>query len=339
MNAPAPQSAAATAWDDAAHGWNRHSPLIRSWLSGATASMLDAAGVMPGGRALDVAASAGDQTLDIARRVGASGFVLATDVSPGILRLAADKLRSAGLHHVGFQPADAQALGAEASGFDAAVCRLGLMFCPEPLLALKEVHRALREGGRFGALVFSRPENNPCITITIRTAQSHAGAMAGDPYAPGALLSLGRPGLVEALMQEAGFEAVSVQARSTPFVAARCEDYVDFVRSAGSPVIEMLKPLAAAAREAAWADIARQLDRYTGANGWVGPNELLLCSGVKPITASGQARKSPRPDVVRRKLEVQPPDRGTVTQHDTPPRRMAARHWRENRGLKRGASP
>ena len=44
-------------------------------------------------RVLDVAAGAGDQTLDIARRVGASGSVLATDLSPAIIDLARGSMR------------------------------------------------------------------------------------------------------------------------------------------------------------------------------------------------------------------------------------------------------
>ena len=281
MTAVTAESAASVAWDDAAQGWSRHGELIRAWLTTATVAMLDAAGVMAGDRVLDVAAGAGDQTLDIARRVGPTGSVLATDLSPGILRLAAENLRAAGVLNASVQRADAQALGPDIGHFDAAVCRLGLMFCTRPLLALKEIHRTLVGGGRFSALVFSTPESNPCITTQLRTAQRHAGVAAGDPCVPGGLLSLGRPGLIAALMREAGFTAIDVRTLSAPFAVPRCEDYVDFIRSAGTPVITLLKPLPAAAREAAWADIAEQLGRFTTPQGWVGPNELLLCTGVK----------------------------------------------------------
>ncbi len=282
MNAFTPESAAATAWDEAAQGWNRHGDLIREWLKEATVAMLDAAGVVAGNRVLDVAAGAGDQTLDIARRVGPNGFVLATDLSPGILQLAAENVRGAGLHNVRVQRADAQALGPDIVHFDAAVCRLGLMFCADPLLALKEIYRTLVDGGRFSALVFSSPETNPCITTQLRTAQRHGGGAAGDPFVPGGLLSLGRPGLISALMHEAGFTAIDVRPLSAPFLVPCCEDYVDFIRSAASPVIALLEPLPAAAREAAWADITEQLGKFTTPQGWVGPNELLLCAGVKP---------------------------------------------------------
>ena len=73
----------------AAEAWDRWSPLLARWLGPATEAMLDAAGVVPGARVLDVAAGAGEQTLVAARRAGPAGHVLATDISPTILRYAA----------------------------------------------------------------------------------------------------------------------------------------------------------------------------------------------------------------------------------------------------------
>ena len=269
----------AAAWDSAAQGWDRHSGLIRAWLEPATAAMLDAVRLAPGQSVLDLAAGAGDQTLDIARRVGPTGQVLAVDISEAILRLAAEKVRAAGLTQVRFAHADAQALGPEVNSFDAVVCRLGLMFCQQPVLALRQAHAALVAGGRFSALVFAGPKQNPCIAATMAIALRHAGVTARDPATPGGLLSLGNPHLLGTLMTQAGFDEIEVRALSAPFRTPRCEDYVEFVRGAGSPVIELLKPLPAAARESAWQDITEQLRSFATPHGWVGPNELLLCAG------------------------------------------------------------
>lgn len=285
MRPPAGERAeAVVAWDRAAAGWNDHAPLIRAWLHGATAAMLDAARIEPGCKVLDVAAGSGDQTLDIARRVGSAGSVLATDLSPRFLELAAANLRAHGFDRVRLQLADAAALGLAGAGFDAAVCRLGLMFCKQPLVALHEIHQALATGGRFSALVFSKPEANPCITTLMHVALQHVGMAQPDPFAPGSLLSLGRPGILAGLLREAGFESVDVSAVEAPFHAPRCADYVEFVRSSGSPVLELLDALPLAAREEAWTDIARQLEQYETERGWEGPNELLLCSGRKPLS-------------------------------------------------------
>src|SRR5690242_15047187 len=73
-------------WDSAAEAWHRWGPTLESWLGDATETMLDLAGVAAGSRVLDVAAGAGGQTVVAARRAGPNGAVLATDISPEILR-------------------------------------------------------------------------------------------------------------------------------------------------------------------------------------------------------------------------------------------------------------
>ncbi len=266
-------------WDDAAEGWNQHTALIRAWLRDATAAMLDAARIGPGASVLDIAAGAGDQTLDIARIVGPAGRVLATDIAPRILALAQRNAAAAGLPQVATRVADAQALGLAGFGFDAAVCRLGLMFCPAPHDALAQARAALRPGGRFAALVFSAPQRNPCLAILMSTALRHAGLPARSPYAPGSLMSLGGPGELERLLHAAGFTDVSVQVVAAPFRLPTRQRYLDFVRSAASPVIEILAPLSADAQRAAWDDMALQLSAFDTADGWEGPNELLLGAG------------------------------------------------------------
>lgn len=271
-----------SSWDLAALGWNRHAPVIRTWLADATASMLEAAAIGPGARVLDIAAGAGDQSLDIARRVGPRGHVLATDLCATILALAADNARAAGLHNIETRVADAQALGLAGAGFDAAVSRLGLMFCREPLAALAGARTALRPGGRLSALVFSQPQHNPCLALVMKTALRHAGRSAPSPAAPGTLTSLGEPGLLARLLHEAGFVDIGIRPIAAPFHLPTSRAYVEFVRSSATPIIEILSGLSPAAQGSAWDDMAEQLEVFATPSGWVGPNELLLCSASVP---------------------------------------------------------
>jgi methylase of polypeptide subunit release factors len=84
-------------WQDAAEAWHSWGPTLEEWLGEATAVMLDVARISTGGRVLDVAAGAGGQIIAAARRVGPSGYVLATDISPDILRYAAADAAANGL--------------------------------------------------------------------------------------------------------------------------------------------------------------------------------------------------------------------------------------------------
>ncbi|MEO8804882.1 MAG: methyltransferase domain-containing protein [Burkholderiaceae bacterium] len=270
-------------WDKAAAGWNSHAAVIHEWLAEATATMLSAARIGPGARVLDIAAGSGDQTLSIARCVGPQGHVLATDISAAILTLARANARAAELHNIDTRVADAQALGLEGAGFDAAVSRLGLMFCEVPLNALREARAALKPGGRFSGLVFSQPQHNPCLGMLMGTALRHAGLPPRSPYGPGTLMSLGEPGLFARLLHMAGFTGIEMRTIAAPFCWPTSRDYVDFVRTSGSPIMEILAPLTAAAQRAAWDDMAAQLNVFDTATGWVGPNELLLCAAASPL--------------------------------------------------------
>lgn len=266
-------------WDTAAAGWNDHAAAIRAWLRKPTDAMCRMAGVTAGSRVLDVAAGAGDQTLDIAEQVGPQGHVLATDLSPVIVALARDNAVRAGFGHVEARVADGEDLGVVEASFDAAVCRLGLMFFPDPLRGLCEIHRALRPGGGVCTVVFSRPEKNPCLTILMSTALKHAGLPVRDPFLAGGLLSLGQPGRIDALFRSAGFHDVATTAFDTVFRLPSVDDYLAFVRSSASPILQILSHLDAASAELAWDEMRDRLKAFTTQQGWEGPNELLLTAG------------------------------------------------------------
>ena len=283
MNAPFDaetfKAATRNQWDKHARGWNDHGAQIGEWLRESTAAMLAMAEVGTGAHVLDVAAGSGDQTLEIARRVGPTGSVLATDLSPAILEFAQTNARRAGYDNVRTRVADGENLCLGEAGFDAAICRLGLMFFPDPGKGLGEMFRALKPGGRACTMVFSAPDQNPCVSILLSTALRHAGLPPRDPFQPGGLLSLGKPGLTDALFRQAGFSQVATTTVTAPFKLPSVDHYLDFIRTSASPILQILGRLDQAARDAAWADIKARLSVFDTPRGWEGPNELLLTIG------------------------------------------------------------
>jgi SAM-dependent methyltransferase len=263
-------------WEKAAAGWNDHALQIREWLRSATEAMLGMAGIKRGSCVLDVAAGAGDQTLDIAERVGPEGLVLATDLSPTILAFAKTNAMRAGYRNVETRVADGERLEVKAASFDAAVCRLGLMLFPDPLQGLQQMYRALKPGGGVCTMVFSTPDTNPCIAILISTALQHAGLPPRDPFQPGGLFSLGKPGLIDELFKTAGFREVATTKMKAPFRLPRTQDYLDFIEASASPIQQILGQLDEARRKAAWSAMEERLKAFETAGGWVGPNEILL---------------------------------------------------------------
>ena len=269
-------------WDAAASGWDAHTGVIHEWLRRPTEAMLSMAGVVPGARVLDVAAGAGDQTLALAELVGPSGHVLATDISAAILARARANAERDGHLQVDTLVADGASLSVPDASFDAAVCRLGLMFFADPLQGLVEMRRALRPGRGLCTMVFAGPETNPCLTILMSTARRHAGLPPSDPYRPGSLMSLGRHGQMDDLLRRAGFRDVATTAVDAVFRLRSVDTYLDFVRQSSAPVIEVLAGLDAAAGAAAWDEIRERLRVFETAQGWEGPNEVLLTAGRRP---------------------------------------------------------
>ena len=270
-------------WKQAAKGWSDAGTVIRPWLHKATQAMLGMAGVTAGSHVLDVAAGAGDQTLDIAERVGPHGYVLATDLSPEILQFAAEQVAAAGHRNVETRVSDGQRTADRGrAGSTSVVCRLGLMFFGDPLQGLREMARVLKPGGAVCTMVFGTPQANPCVATLMSTALRYAGMPPLDPYQPGGLLSLGKPGLIDELFREAGFLEIATTKVAAPFNLPTVKDYMNFMRTSAGPVVQIVKSMDPATAEAAWADMEKALGRYQRPDGWEGPNELLLTAARRP---------------------------------------------------------
>jgi ubiquinone/menaquinone biosynthesis C-methylase UbiE len=107
--------------------------------------LLRAAHVAPGMHVLDIATGTGLSAEAALAAVGATGHVMAADVSPAMVEKARERLGKASNASVSVE--DGQALSFADSSFDAVLCNLGLMFFPDPVRGLSEFRRVLRPGG------------------------------------------------------------------------------------------------------------------------------------------------------------------------------------------------
>ena len=268
-------------WEDAAKAWHQWGPTLEAWLGDATERMLTAAGISSGARVLDVAAGAGGQTLAAARRVGKSGQVVATDISPTILTYAAKEAAEAGLTNVETLEADGETLGDLAAGaFDAVISRVGLIYFPDQHRALNGMRRVLREGGRIAAIVYSTADRNQFFSIPVSIIRDRAQLPPPQPGQPGPF-SLGAPGVLEAALTAAGFRNVTVEAVAAPLRLPSAAECVRFERESFGALHQMLASVPSGERDGVWADIERELTRFHTAAGFVGPCELLVASGTK----------------------------------------------------------
>lgn len=268
-------------WDAAAQAWHRWAPTLRSWLGPATERMLELAGVASGARVLDVAAGAGDQTLQIAERVGPGGSVLATDISPGILAFAAAEAKRAGLPNVTTRAMDGERLELEDATFDAVVSRVGLIYFPDQQKALREMHRVLVPGGRVAAIVYSMPDRNGFFSLPVSIVRRHAKLGPPLPGQPGPF-SLGGPGVIESAFTRAGFRDVQAERIAAPLRMKSADECLRFEKESFGALHQMLSSLDAVGRDAAWSEVGSALrDFELGAEGFAGPCELVVAVGTK----------------------------------------------------------
>ncbi|HEY7671724.1 MAG TPA: bifunctional demethylmenaquinone methyltransferase/2-methoxy-6-polyprenyl-1,4-benzoquinol methylase UbiE [Gammaproteobacteria bacterium] len=111
-----------------------------------------------GQSALDVAAGSGDLSALLARRVGATGRVVVTDINARMLAHGRDRLLDQGVvGNVAFVEADAEALPFQSSSFHCVTIGFGLRNVTDIAAALASMYRVLKPGGRLVVLEFSKP--------------------------------------------------------------------------------------------------------------------------------------------------------------------------------------
>lgn len=268
-------------WESAAEAWDRWSPLLADWLGPATDAMLDMAAVGPGARVLDVAAGAGEQTVAAARRVGTEGFVLATDISPSILRFALGTARQAGLANVETLELDGERHDTlpEAS-FDAAISRVGLIYFPDQQRALAGIRRAVKPGGRFAAVVYSTPDRNAFFSLPVGIIRRRAQLPPPLPGQPGPF-SLGAEGVLAKALQQAGFRDVDVRKVDSPVRLPSAAECARFERESFGALHQMMAAMSERERVDTWKEIEAALGKFETDQGFVGPCEMLVGVGTR----------------------------------------------------------
>ncbi len=268
-------------WETTAAAWHRWGPVLRSWLGPATERMLEFAQVRPGCRVLDVAAGAGDQTLQTAARVGPGGSVLATDISPAILAFAAAEAQRAGHTNVTTRVMDGEHLDLSDASFDAVISRVGLIYFPDQQQALREMHRVLVPGGRVAAIVYAAADKNGFFSVPVSIVRRAAKLGTPLPGQPGPF-SLGAEGAIEAAFARAGFREVRAERVAAPLRMQSAEECLRFEKESFGALHQMLSSLEPAERESTWAQVGSALREFErGSDGFVGPCELVIAVGTK----------------------------------------------------------
>jgi SAM-dependent methyltransferase len=267
-------------WNKDGAAWRRWTPFLERWYGEATRRMLDLAQVQPGQRILDIAAGAGEPAVSAAERVGPGGYVLATDISEGIVELARQVAHERGLTQIETRAMDGEKLDLPDASFDAVLCRLGLMYMPHPVTALREWRRTLRAGGRVAVAVFSTPDRNPWGAVPASIIRRRAQLPPPVQGQPGPF-SLGGAGVLEDVFHQAGFADPEVRAVPVPHRAASAAEYVRVAREAFGGFNAMMAHLPLQERESVWNEVEDSMRSFESPGGFEVPGECLVGAATK----------------------------------------------------------
>jgi SAM-dependent methyltransferase len=172
------------AWAELAEAHNQ--PLFEA--------VLDAAGAGPGTRLLDVGCGSG---LTLVLAAGRGAIPAGLDISPGLLRIARNRLPDADLRE-----GDMEHLPFGDGTFDAVTGVNAFQFAGNPQKALHEAARVTRPGGRVVASLFAAPERSQGTVVH----EAMNALVPPDQAADHAPYSLSAPGHLEAALANAGLD-------------------------------------------------------------------------------------------------------------------------------------
>jgi ubiquinone/menaquinone biosynthesis C-methylase UbiE len=195
-----------------------------------------------GERVLDVGCGFGDTTQRIAGLVGAEGEVVGVDAARQFIEVARREAEEAGVRNVRFDVADVQV--ADLGGpYDLAFSRFGTMFCANPVVALRNVRRALAPGGRLVMVVWRRRIDNDWLyrAQTIVEGIVERPEEYDEPTCGPGPFSMADADTTSDVLLHAGYAEIALHRCDLPIaVGADVEEAIDLVMALG-PAGEILR--------------------------------------------------------------------------------------------------
>ena len=171
--------------------WGLFAP-VAAFTTPPAASLVNFAGVSKGQQVLDVACGTGVVAVTAARR-GAT--VKGLDLAPALLDVARQNAALSGID-IEFTEGDVEQLPYDDASFDVVLSQFGHMFAPRPVIAVSEMLRVLKPGGR---IAFSTWPPELMIGLMFRLASQHVKAPEGAAPPP----AWGNPDIVRDRLGEA----------------------------------------------------------------------------------------------------------------------------------------
>lgn len=270
-------------WRESAFYWQKHADTIRTMFAPVTQALIEDAQIMEGEKVLDVAGGAGEPSLTIAETVGPTGSVKYTDAAQEMVAAAETEAQRRGLTNLTFKHCSAQSLPFESQSFDAVVCRLGVMFFPDTVAAMREMLRVTKREGVISLAVWGKSELNPfSYAITDVVARYFEAAAPSDPNAPGAF-RFAEPGSLARILEEAG--ASDIKERVLKFNIAApisLEQFWEMRSETSGTLREKLATLPTSQADLIAKEAKQAVSEFFSNSGMSIPAQMIIVTAYKP---------------------------------------------------------
>ena len=160
-------------WEAVSRGYEQHFAELTSQSVNAA---LDAAAVESDKKVLDVCCGPG---MIAAAAIARGAQTIGIDFSAAVVKIANTNVPDAEFHE-----GDAQSLPFVDNFFDAVVCGFGIIHVPDPKIALSEMHRVLKRGGRIAVSVWESPNSSNGFGLLFGAIKENADMGVDLPHGP-----------------------------------------------------------------------------------------------------------------------------------------------------------
>jgi ubiquinone/menaquinone biosynthesis C-methylase UbiE len=218
-----------------------------------------------GDRAVDIGCGFGDTSIELARRVGPEGHVLAIDCCEGFLAFGREDAKKAGIANIEFVEGDVQVYPFRAA-HDFCFSRFGTQFFDNPVLGLRNMRKSLKPGALMTMIVWRKIEDNPWLALPKEVVLDFLPPVKeGVPSCGPGPFSMADPDTVALQLKAAGYEAIEFERIDAKVMVGRdVEDAIDFQLALG-PAGEVYREAGTEAerqRIAITSALAAELGRY-----------------------------------------------------------------------------
>jgi enediyne biosynthesis protein CalE5 len=269
-------------WNRVAGGWEKWDRFFDEQMAFLNHRLVADARLRAGMQVLDLGSGTGSPALLGAHTVGPSGQMVGLDLAEQMLAVARRKATALGLANVTFRTGDATTLPFEANSFDAMTSRFCLMFLPEIPKAAAEIVRVLKPGSWVAVAVWSAPDKNPSISLSMEAVKKVVELPQPDPTAPG-IFRLAKSGDLAGMMQQAGLIDVAEQEFLAEWSYASADEYYTSLMEIAAPVQNLMATLSAAHVQEVKRLIIQAATSYQRGNSIIFPLAVRMVAARKPL--------------------------------------------------------